>query len=103
MLVCTALCPAASFLVCLQVLTSAQWPDTKQSMLETATTAELPVGLFGFWESTNTVGREPAGHADCRPGRLLAMVAAGQSRNRRQPDEDAYPALRGTVCPTSRA
>ena len=63
MLVCTALCPAASLRVCLQFLTSAQWPDTKQSMLETATKAELPVGLIGFWESMNTVVREPAGHA----------------------------------------
>ena len=63
MLVCTSLCPAASIRVCLQVMISAQWPDTKQSMLETATTAELPVGLIGFWESMNTVVREPAGHA----------------------------------------
>ena len=48
-------------------------------MLETATTAELPVGLFGFWESMNTVGREPAGHAACRPGRLQAKAATGDS------------------------
>lgn len=85
MLVCTALCPAASFLVCLQVLTSAQWPDTKQSMLETATTAELPVLLSSFWENMNTVGREPAGHGGCRPGRLLAMLPAALRGYRPKP------------------
>ena len=85
MLVCTALCPAASLRVCLQFLTSAQWPDTKQSMKETATTAELPVGLIGFWESMNTVGREPAGHGGCRPGRLLAMLTADLSGCRPKP------------------
>ena len=85
MLVCTALCPAASLRVCLQVLTSAQWTGTKQSMLETATTAELPVGLIGFWESMDTVSREPAGHAACRPERMLAMVAADLSGCRTKP------------------
>ena len=100
MLVCTSPCPAASLRVCLQVLNNAQWPDTKQIMLETATTAELPVGLIGFWESMNTVGMEPsghaacslgacwpcclqpwapAGHADCRPERLQAKAATGDS------------------------
>ena len=77
MLVCTAQCPAASFRVCLQVLNNAQWPDTKQSMLETATTAELPVGLIGFWEEHEYCGPGTCWPwLACRPGRLLGMLTA---------------------------